>query len=424
MPCSIDKCTGCGACANICPVDCIQMQKDGMGFYVPHKNEKCIDCGLCDRVCPIINPGVELDGRIKPKLYAVEHKKIDVKKMSASGGAFILLADYIIEKGGVVWGTTFDSDFLLKYQCAETKEEVRKFCGSKYLQGVTGDSFQKVKKQLEDGKTVLFCGIPCQILGLQKYLENVDRTNLYTVDIVCGGGASEKVFFEYKEEMEKELGKIISINQTAKYEPWAPLIFKNLLIKKADGTEVKKSSANDAYLTGYFNGNLLRRSCTECPGASLPRCADITIGDFFGLGAIRKYKFHDEWGVSMLMVNTEHGEHLFNACKENSWYEERRFEEILPYNEAIWRPARRDYTKAEMFYKDLEHLTFEEIQKKYLESSSKVKKQRKVKEILKKILGYNNVARGIYCVKLLNGTVRKSINAYKKMEDVIDGEDK
>ncbi len=48
----MERCTGCGACYNICPVSAIAMEANAEGFQNPHINkETCIQCGLCDSVC-------------------------------------------------------------------------------------------------------------------------------------------------------------------------------------------------------------------------------------------------------------------------------------------------------------------------------------------------------------------------------------
>ena len=45
-------CSGCGACAQICPKNCIQMHYDREGFIYPKGTpENCINCGLCEKVC-------------------------------------------------------------------------------------------------------------------------------------------------------------------------------------------------------------------------------------------------------------------------------------------------------------------------------------------------------------------------------------
>jgi len=51
-------CTGCYACANVCPKEpnCISMIEDEEGFWYPKVNyDKCIKCGLCINTCPELN---------------------------------------------------------------------------------------------------------------------------------------------------------------------------------------------------------------------------------------------------------------------------------------------------------------------------------------------------------------------------------
>ena len=50
------NCTGCGACANVCPVGAIEMRANSEGFLYPHIDQtKCVNCGLCANRCPQLN---------------------------------------------------------------------------------------------------------------------------------------------------------------------------------------------------------------------------------------------------------------------------------------------------------------------------------------------------------------------------------
>ena len=43
-----EKCTGCGLCVEVCPVEAISMENDKAKIDV----EKCVDCGRCVEECP------------------------------------------------------------------------------------------------------------------------------------------------------------------------------------------------------------------------------------------------------------------------------------------------------------------------------------------------------------------------------------
>ena len=46
-------CSGCGACAALCPKRAIELSLDETGFFrAVVREELCVGCGLCARVCP------------------------------------------------------------------------------------------------------------------------------------------------------------------------------------------------------------------------------------------------------------------------------------------------------------------------------------------------------------------------------------
>ena len=99
-------CCGCHACASVCARHSITMHEDNEGFLYPVVDETtCTDCGLCEKVCPVINQ----DEPRKPlKVYAAKHEDDEIRMKSSSGGIFTLLAEQIIDVGGVVFGARFD----------------------------------------------------------------------------------------------------------------------------------------------------------------------------------------------------------------------------------------------------------------------------------------------------------------------------
>lgn len=50
MPAKVntDKCTGCGNCVEICPVEAITLEED----IAVVDEDQCIECGACEDECP------------------------------------------------------------------------------------------------------------------------------------------------------------------------------------------------------------------------------------------------------------------------------------------------------------------------------------------------------------------------------------
>lgn len=125
-------CCGCAACKTVCPKQCITMAEDAEGFLYPEVDASlCIDCQACVRVCPFHNPAKE----DKPQnVYAALNKNEKIRRESSSGGVFTILAEKVIEDGGVVFGARFTDDWQVEIVPTETMEGLAAFRGSKYLQ--------------------------------------------------------------------------------------------------------------------------------------------------------------------------------------------------------------------------------------------------------------------------------------------------
>ena len=350
-------CCGCHACFNICPKDAIEMKEDEYGFKYPVINqEKCIECGMCKKVCPIINKEKIIN---EPKTYACINKNEEIRLNSSSGGIFTLIAETILELNGVVFAAQFDDNFNVIHSYVNSKEELYKFRGSKYVQSIIGDTFKKVKKFLEQGKYVLFTGTPCQVEGLYSFLQK-DYENLYTQDIICHGVPSPKVWKEYINFRKKiDTKNPIEISFRNKDEGWK--LF-NLKFKYNEG-EYKKNQNTDVYMKAFLNNVSLRDSCYNCNFKKVSRISDITLADFWGIQKIMP-KIDDDKGTSLVILNSEKGKKLFEKIKEKIDFKEVNFEEAIKYNpsmiKSVIKPQKRD-----SFFRDLENLDFNELEKKY-----------------------------------------------------------
>lgn len=128
---------------------------------------------------------------MKPeKVYACYNKDKDVRLSSSSGAVFSSLAEYVLNKNGIVYGVAMSKDcYSAEFIAVTDGEGLTKLRGSKYLQAKVGDTFKKVKAELQAGNLVLFTGTGCQVNGLKKFLGN-DYDNLICMDVICHGGST------------------------------------------------------------------------------------------------------------------------------------------------------------------------------------------------------------------------------------------
>lgn len=307
----IDKnlCSGCSACKSICPVDAITMEKDDEGFLYPYiKKELCINCNKCKKVCP-----AETDKVFEVKteeFFAGVNKDNAVVSESSSGGMFSAISDLVLKKSGVVYGAEFDKDFNVIHNRAETKKQRDNFLGSKYVESNVLNTFRNIKKDLVNGKIVLFSGTPCQNSGLKSYItaEKINTKNLILCDVACHGNASPEIWESYLAFVKnKYRDDICNVNFRYKKFGWN----KTCLRIKGNSFEQVLDMKHDPYYILYFKNSILRPSCYSCKYASYRRVSDFTLADFWGIEKISGiYKKNN--GVSLLLCNTEKGKRIIN----------------------------------------------------------------------------------------------------------------
>lgn len=361
--CKKNLCAGCGACAEICPKQCIVMKADTEGFLKPVIDEqRCIKCKKCINICPSNQTYTERNRDYQTKAYSYIHPDKNLLGKSTSGGAFTALAEWIINKGGCVFGAVYDEEFYVKEVMAETMDELAAMRGSKYVECNTADSFKRAKKALEDKRYVLYTGSPCQVAGLYATLGNADCSKLYTTELLCHGVPSTKLFQKYIEYLKEKYGEIIFYSFRDK-KKWNWGCWGCFQYKKSNAIKRKNFVvASDYYYSLYFKENCFKESCYDCKYASLPRLADITIGDYWG---IEKEKPHSEIkkGVSLILCNNLRGEELLQII--GGGLESADIECVKNQNLTIIQGTHRPDSRNE-FYKDFERYGFLDTAKKYV----------------------------------------------------------
>lgn len=310
------QCCGCTACTSICPKQAITMQPDGLGFLYPIINKnKCIECGLCEDVCTF-NSHYEKSDFSVPEVYAVRHKNISEIETSRSGAVFIALSDWILEKGGIVYGVGYTNHFRAIHKRATTKQQRDEFKGSKYVQSDLNTVFIQIKNDLKQGLYVLFSGTPCQTSGLRSYLKKikVDVDKLFIVDLVCHGVPAPYIWRDYLTYIErKKHKKVTSVDFRDKSKcGWAA--------HKESFTFSDKTVVCSTYSDLFCKGIMFRHSCGNCYFANLNRPSDVTIADFWGWEKVDTEFNADDKGVSLLLINSAKGKFWFDQIKAQVYF--------------------------------------------------------------------------------------------------------
>ena len=325
-------CTGCGACAAVCPTGAIKM-KIHNGVYRPEIDQKlCIGCGRCLSVCPGI--GVATEFIPKTKHYKKNHflgsfistylgysKNESIRFNSSSGGIATALLVFMIKNhyidGAVVTrikkGTYETESFI-----AKNEEELISAQGSKYSPTNPVSIIKKVKNM--KGKKFAFVGLPCHIHGIRK-IQKIEKWAqnriILTIGLFCSHGSS---YIATKTILEK-LGRKNSINNL-KYRGngWPGKMEIGYKDKKEFiplGVYWKRFYA-PYFFTPY-------RCLTCCDFAS--ELADISLGDAW----LEEIKKRDNIGTSVIITRSRLAEKVIKDAEEAN----KIYLKPIPYSKVI-----------------------------------------------------------------------------------------
>lgn len=332
-----EYCTGCTACASVCPKGCIVMVPDENGFAFPEIDaEKCISCGLCEKSCPILAP-VRTTASL-PRAYAAYSKDESVRLESSSGGVFSEIAKTILKEGGAVFGAAYNEWFEVKHICVETEQDLARLRGAKYAQSDLQGIFAQVKERLNRGQEVLFSGSPCQVGGLAAYLRK-PYENLLTVDFVCHSVPSPMAWKEcVKFRSLQDNGGTLPerINLRSKKTGWSRYQYSNRF-EYAEGKEYTARSGESLYMKLFVGGCINRVSCENCRFKGYKRVSDLTIGDFWGIWDIAP-EMDDNKGTSVVLVQTERGAEVMDGLQDRLVQKPVTLEEASQQNRAMLNP--------------------------------------------------------------------------------------
>ena len=289
----------------------------------------------------------------------------EVRRSSSSGGIFSAMASQF----EVVYGVAMTDD-CYGAEMVRSEGDISSLRGSKYIQARMGDIFKKVKADLEMGKIVLFSGTGCQVNGLRLFLGK-EYKNLTTVDVICHGVPSHKLWKKYLKNQEIRHGKVKAVDFRCKDKGWVDFGIKE--------NQKYVSKDQDIYMQMFLRDYSLRPSCYKCV-AKKYKTADVTIADFWGVDIVSP-EMYDGKGTSLIIVRNKKGELLFDKIKDDIKYKEVDYNNVLIHNpsesSSVKKPIERDD-----FYKDLNDKTFRQLSIKYVEGPLWKRICRKVKRAL------------------------------------------
>ncbi len=310
------NCSGCGLCAGVCPVNCLNVY-NGFGKI---DEEKCIRCGMCYFVCPrtflpekLLNMTQENTSELKEysnighylEIYSARTKIDEISSQCQDGGMSSTCLHYLFEKNKIDYAlgakmstTRWRPEPLL----IKNKEDILLTTGTKYVNNPT----LKLLNQKElYGKRLAIVGVPCMMQALLKseiYAINVP--SLINIELRIGIFCMESFPYMGLLEICKKLN--VDVKNVKKMDINKGKFF----IHTNDDGELNISIKEIS--------NLAREDCEMCYDLT-SESADISIGSI-GSPA----------GWNTVIIRTEKGKKIYEDLISSDLIESKRISDVKP----------------------------------------------------------------------------------------------
>lgn len=377
----LDECANCGACYNVCPASAISLCDSGTFYQYKVNEELCLHCGQCIRICPIQN--MENDKHLIAAYWGI-HKSNQVVLSSSSGGVFQALADYVLKKKGVIFSAVYTEKCSQVEMLDSENATVAEFRRSKYVESIVENAFQRVKSYLDMGKYVMYCGTPCQVAGLRRFIGGENK-NLLLCDFSCGGLPSHQLYKDYLKSLStKYKADVKSVNFRSKRYGWG---VHGIEIDFANGKKYVSPAILDPFFYGFIGKHIsVRDYCYHCDFAN-NHYSDIILADFW---KYKKFGLEDNrTGISLILINSPVGEAVLKEIASEI------DAHSIDLNAASYNIKRQNYSEKFLaqrceFIHDYEEQGFEYVSKKYLSLPKQERVKLRIKTAIKAIINRRN----------------------------------
>lgn len=240
-------CVGCGVCAGVCPVSCLEMRVNERGDLQAFLVGKCTSCRLCLKVCPFYEQDKDVED-IAKELFSRQsgaqyrdmlgyfkscwagHSTSAVQRRASSSGGLVtetlawLHRVKAIDAVALVKTCTVDGRYS-RFTVVRTVEQIKQCAGSAYYPTEVSDVIREIIRSDERWAVVALPCIAYAIRLAQKKIPRLQEGIKYLISLTCG--TLPNVFFtEFLISQSKaQQAKIRRVNYRAKRDRTSPRVF-------------------------------------------------------------------------------------------------------------------------------------------------------------------------------------------------------
>lgn len=283
----------------------------------------------------------------------------------------MLLADFVLQRGGWVCGAVLDSSMTVRHIVTRDRNMVDAMRGSKYVQSEVACALGECLAHLRDGDEVFFTGTACQVDAMRSLAGNALSDRLLTADVLCHGAPSPAFWQAYLDYRGSCEGAVVTGARFRKKTPSWTVFSMELIF----GSGVKRAwpCDEDLYLRAFLGDYITRDACHICPYTGTGRVSDVTLADFWGYVSESRKDRNTEKGISLVLANTSEGACAIEAIAKRTYIVEKPLSEAVRGNVPLRRPFKAN-PKAEEFWEAFDDGGVEAVRSTFLGKKKPSKK--------------------------------------------------